>query len=249
MGILYGIVGVILGIIILLVIIYIILVIKLRQFGFKGIKLSDIKDEVKELEDDEPRQVSGMTNIFLPQILNDIKDFNLEEMFFLTEKSIRTILNAIENKNISILNNKDLNLINKNLKLHLEDLINSDILYSYDDICFHKHAIKDYKYNKGIATIEIVSSLEYYYKKEVNNKIESKHNNKKHQALYTTKYVYIFDNEAYKKEINIYGLNCPNCGAVVNSLKAKTCSYCKSGLNIQVVDLLKCWKLIECKDN
>ena len=52
-----------------------------------------------------------------------------------------------------------------------------------------------------------------------------------------------------EKDINVYGLNCPNCGAVVHSLQNKTCSYCKTGLNIQVVNLLKCWKLIECKDN
>ena len=130
----------------------------------------------------------------------------------------------------------------------MEDLINSDIIYTYDDIVFHKHAIKDYKYNKGIATLEISSSLEYYYKKEVNGEIVSKKTNKKEQVVYITKYVYIFDNDAYKKDINIYGLNCPNCGAVVNSLKNKTCSYCKTGLNIQVVDLLKCWKLIDCRN-
>lgn len=249
MGFVYGFIGVIFGILALLVILYIFIVLKLRKYGFKGFSLSSLKNEIEELQDSDPRQISGMTNIFLPQILKDFKNFNIEEMYLLVEKSIRSILNAIENKDISILEDKDFNLINKKLKLQLEDLIKNDIIYSYDDIVFHRHAIKSYKYKNGIATLEITSSLEYYYNKSNAGEQLVKKNKKKKQALYITKFVYIVDNDAYEKDINVYGLNCPNCGAVVKSLKSKTCAYCKTGLNIQVVNLLKCWKLIECKDN
>lgn len=248
MAFLYGFLGVIIGIIVLLVGLYIFIVIKLRKMGFHGLSLGSIKDEIEELNDVSPKQISGMTSVYLPQIINDFPDFNLNQMYLLAEKSIRSILNAIENKDIKILEDKDFNLINKKLKLQLEDLIKSDIIYSYDDIMFHKHAIKSYNYKDGVATLEITSSLEYYYKKIVDGKEETK-SKKKKQARYITKYVYIADRDAYEKDINVYGLNCPNCGAVVHSLKNKTCSYCKTGLNIQVVDLLKCWKLIECKDN
>lgn len=249
MAFIYGFLGVIFGIIILLVAIYVFIIFKLRKYGFHGLSLNSIKDEIDDLNDNEPKQVSGMTSIFIPQILKDFPDFNLDQMYLLAEKSIRTILNSIENKDIKILENKDFNLINKKLKLQLEDLINSDILYSYDDIVFHKHAIKNYSFKNGIATLEITSSLEYFYKKIVDGKEVSKKRNKKKQARFITKYVYIADRDAYEKDINVYGLNCPNCGAVIRSLRSKNCSYCKTGLNIQVVDLLKCWKLIECKDN
>lgn len=249
MSFVYGFLGVIFGIIILLVILYIFIVIKLRKMGFQGKSLGSIKEEIEELNDSFPKQVSGMTPVYLPQILEDFPNFNLEEIYLLVEKSIRSILNSIENKDIKILEDKDFNLINKKLKLQLEDLINSDILYSYDDIIFHKHAIKSYSFKNGIATLEIASSLEYYYKKIKDGVEISKNNKKKKQARFITKYVYIVDSNAYEKDINVYGLNCPNCGAVVHSLRKKTCSYCKTGLNIQVVDLLKCWKLIECKDN
>lgn len=249
MPFLIGFLGIIFGIIVILVGLYIFIVFKMRKFGFHGLSLSSIKDEIDDLNDNEPKQISGMTSVYLPQIMEDFPDFNLSQIYLLTEKSIRSILNAIENKNIKILEDKDFNLINKKLKLQLEDLIKSDILYSYDDIVFHKHAIKGYSFKNGVATLEISSSLEYYYKKIVDDKEVSKSSKKKKQARYITKFVYIVDRDAYEKDINIYGLNCPNCGAVVHSLKNKTCSYCKTGLNIQVVDLLKCWKLIECKDN
>ena len=248
MGFIYGFLGVIIGLIVVLLVLFIYLFHKLRQLGLKANSIFDLKEEVESYIDDGPKQISGMTNVFLPQILKDFKDFNLDEIFLLTEKSIRQTLDAIENKKISILTDKDFNLINKKFKFQLEDLIKSDILYTYDDIKFYKHAIKSYSFNKGTATIEIASSLEYYYTKSIDGQIVE-YSKKKKQARYITKFVYIVDNDAYKKDINIYGLNCPNCGAVIHSLGSKKCSYCKTSLNIQVVDLLKCWKLIECNEN
>lgn len=248
MGFVYGFLGIIFGIIFILIITYLFIVHKLRDFGFHSYNLNDIKDEIEELNDNEPKQISGMTEIFLPQVLEDFNDFNINEIYLLVEKTIGQMLNAIENKDISILNDKDFNLISKKLKFRLEDLIKSDILYTYDDIVFHKHAIKNYTNKNGIATLEIATSVEYYYSKSIDGRVIKKKIKKK-QARYLTKFVYIVDNDAYKRDINIYGLNCPNCGAVVPSLKASKCSYCKTGLNIQVVNLLKCWKLIECKEN
>ena len=248
MGFIYGLLGAILGIIIVLIVFFLILVHKIRKLGFKAHTLAGLKEEISELTDYGPKQISGMTNVYLPQILKDFKDFNLNELCLLVEKSIRQTLSAIENKNLGILNDTDFNLINKKFKFQLEDLIKSDIIYTYDDINFHKHAIKSYSYNNGTATIEVCTSLEYFYSKTIDGEIVE-HSSRKKQVRYTTKFVYIVNNDAYKKDINIYGLNCPNCGAVIHSLGAKKCSYCKTSLNIQVVDLLKCWKLIECNEN
>ena len=120
-----GFLGAIVGFIFLLVIIYFIIVIKLRKFGFNSFKLSSLKNEIEEIQDSNPKQISGMTEVFLPQILKDFPDFNLEQIYLLVEKLIRKMLNSIEEKNISLLEDKDFNLINKKLKLQLEDLINS----------------------------------------------------------------------------------------------------------------------------
>lgn len=248
MSFLLGFLGIIAGIIFLFLIIYLYVIWKLNALGFKGFNLLKIKKEIENNSNSKHKQVSGMTNLLLPQIMKDFKNFNINELFLLTEKSIRTILNAIETKNLSLLESPDLNLINKKLKLQLEDLIRSDILYKYDDIIFHKHALKSYSNKDGIATIEVSSSLEYYYQKIKNGKDISK-NSGKIQTRYITKFVYIIDSNAYEKDINIYGLNCPNCGAVISSLETKRCKYCKTALNIQVIDLLKCWKLIDYKEN
>ena len=72
MSFLIGFLGVIFGIILILIIIYILIIVKLRQFGFKGLKLSSLKDEIEDIQDSNEKQISGMTEIFLPQITKDI---------------------------------------------------------------------------------------------------------------------------------------------------------------------------------
>lgn len=248
MSFLLGFLGVIFGILFIILIIYFYVVYKFNQLGFKGINLFKIKDEIENNSNAVPKQVSGMTNLLLPQIIKDFPDFDINHLYLLTEKSITTILNAIEKKDCSLLEDKDFNLINKKLKLRLEDLINSDIMYKYDDIIFHKHALKRYSKQNGIATIEVSSSLEYFYHKISNGKIIG-NDTVKRQVRYITKFVYIVDSDAYEHDFNVYGINCPNCGAVISSLSSTSCKYCNSGLNIQVVELLKCWKLIDCKEN
>ena len=239
--------GIVLGFFAIIAIIYFYIVHLFHKAGFSGLNLFKLKEELQSEEKDRYKEIGGMTSICLPQILKDFKDFSLDEIFLLTEKSLRTIFKAIENKDMALINTKDFNLINKKLKLQLEDLIDSDIIYKYDDIVFHKHVIKRYTKENGVYKLIISSSLEYYYDKikEGKSLIKDRH---KRQTSYDTTFVYIVDESAYRKDINVYGLNCPNCGAVIESLEKKKCSYCHSGFNIEVIDLLKCWKLIDYKE-
>lgn len=241
-----GLLGVVVGILLVLLIIYFIIVRCFNRLGFPGLNLFKIKEEIEDSAPDGPKEIGGMTSIYLPQILKDFKEFNIDEIYLLTEKSLRTIFRAIETKDMFALNNPDLNMINKKLKLELEDLIDSDIIYKYDDINFHKHVIRRYENNGGVAKLEIASSLEYYFSKTKNGQDLYK-KKKKDQVSCVTTFVYIVDETAYTKDIDVYGLNCPNCGAVVRALHKKECSYCHTSLNIQVASLLKCWKLIDYK--
>ena len=244
MAFLLGFLGVILGLLVVAFLIYFFVSRALSKYGINKDDLVNMKEQLENEEANRHKQISGMTSIYLPQIEKDIKNFNLDEMYLLTEKSLRTIFKAISNKDISFLEDKDFNLINKKLKLQMQNLIDSDIIYKYDDVIFHKHAIKNYSKSNGVYKIVISSSLEYYYKKSKDGKDITKKDHKV-QTSYDTTFVYITDEAAYEKDINIYGLNCPNCGAVIKSIETKKCSYCHTGLNIEVIDLLKCWKIID----
>lgn len=248
---LFVLLGIISAFFIIILLIYILIRIILIKCGFRNKGLFDLYQESKRIKEEEKQRVkniSGMTNVLLPVILKDFKDFNINQFYLLVEKSLRNIFLALEKKDINYLNDKELNIIRQKIILQIEDLEENDISYKYDDVIFHKHAIKSYKRQKGMVILSISTSLEYYYEERKANKIIKSDEYKK-QTRYTTEFAYIVDNELAGFDLNVLGLNCPNCGSPVTSLKEHNCAYCNAVLNIQVGDLLKCWKIIDYKED
>lgn len=250
-GILGGFLGIVIGFLVIVLLIYLFIRSMLNKFGFLGKSMKSIYNEAKEAEALEKRrhkQVMGMTSVYLPEIQRQFKNFNENEIYVLVEKCLRAIFNALENKDLSYLEGDDFNIIREKIHSQIIDLQDNNIYYTYDDVIFHKHAIKSFRREKDVATIEISTSLEYYYNKRKDNK-DISHDNVKKQTRYTTQLVYIIDNTKTGFDINILGINCPNCGSPVESLQQTQCSYCKGALNIQVASLLKCWKIINYKED
>ena len=107
----------------------------------------------------------------------------------------------------------------------MEDLINSDILYTYDDIVFHKHAIKNYSNKNGVATIEVTTSLEYYYSKSANGKIIEKRS-KRGKIFYGCNNYPKCKTAFWDEPI---GKKCPNCNNMLvkkgKKIKCSSCDY------------------------
>ena len=247
---LIGFLGIIIGILFLVLVLYLFIRTMLNKYGFKGKSILSIYQESKRVQEElekKPKQIGGLTTLLLPLILKNFPDFNEKEFYNQTEESIRLILNAIEKREISSLNKKEYDLIREKIRLQTEDLKENKIIYHYHDIIFHKHTIKSYKKEKGMVKLDIASSLEYNYEKIENGKELVK--KRKRQTRYTTTFIYIYDTKEAGFDIRILGANCPNCGAPISSLENKSCTYCKSGLNITVASLLKCWKIIEQKED
>lgn len=250
-GFLFGFLGIICGILFLVLLIYLFIRGLLNKYGFAGMSLKSIYKQAKESERAEKlrhKQVSGMTKILLPEIQRNFKDFNEKEIYVLVEKCLRAIFNALEHEDISYLNDDDFRIIKEKIQNQINDLQSNNITYRYDDIIFHNHAIKSYRYENDIATLEISTSLEYYYSKRKDNK-DISHDDVKKQTRYTTTFVYIVDSTKAGFDIDVLGLHCPNCGSPITSLQQQKCSYCGGAINIQVANLLKCWKIINYKED
>jgi len=250
-GIIGGFVGIIIGFLVIVLLIYLFIRMMMSKFGFGNRSIKSIYDESKQaeaLEKSRHKHVSGMTKILLPEIQRDFKDFNEKEIYLLVEKALIAIFNSLENKDSSYLEEDEFNIIRQKIDEQIIDLQNNNISYNYDDVIFHAHAIKSYKKQKDVATLEISTSLEYYYNKRKNDKDISR-DNVKRQTRYTTQLVYIIDNSKTGFDINVLGLHCPNCGSPIMSLGQTECSYCKGAINIQIASLLKCWKIINYKED
>lgn len=241
--------AVILGVIIFLTLLFLILKNKftnfLKSIGYTN--LNALKYEIKKGEIESKtnhKHVTGMTKLLIPKIVKDFPNFSESELYTKVETSLLAIFNSLENKKIQ--NSEELVLIKEKLKETIEDYKTNKINVTYDDIIFHKHALKYYKKENGALNISISTSLEYYYKKEQDKKVISDYSEYKKQTRYTTEFIYVYDPEKIVKNQNLIGINCPNCGAPVKDLGNKKCRYCGSGLE----DInLKSWHISSYKED
>ncbi len=250
---LQGLVGAILGIIIVILIIFTAIYIGIRKtVGKAGLK--SLKNAMKNNSSYErseyirTKDVSGMTTMLEPVILRDFPDFNKNLLYNQTEKNLLKVFECLDTKSIdSIKNDSDMVLLFDKLKEKVDYSKQVDANIKYDDIKFHRHSIKDYQRNNGVATITIVSSLEYYYIVDGNEReklIDGKSfSDIKKQTRYTSKFIYIYDETKIREKAKLISSHCPNCGAPTT--KSGICEYC--GSRLEPINL-KLWKMSEYKE-
>lgn len=250
MSFLLGFLGAILGIIVVIAIIISCIMIGIsKSIGINDLKtIFGVAKNAKQFAEEDtyrPKNVSGMTRLLEPEILRDFPDFNKDLLYTIAEQNLRKIFSAIENKSVSgIENDNDLILLMPKLKEEIEDIKDRNIEIKYDDIVFHENAIKKYEKTKGMATITISTTLEYYYKNS--DKKENLCNNIKRQTRYTCQFVYIYDEKKLEKKNNIIVINCPNCGAPLRNFELGECEYCSS--HFEPINL-KLWKMSSYKED
>lgn len=198
---------------------------KFRKIAKHYLGTTDIKKvlEKAELENENtPKSLGSMDSIYLENLKHDFKDININELKRLAESVILEIFNCLQTKDLSKLSTKNEKII-AYVKNKLNDFQDTDI----SNMKIHQTVLNKYEKEKGIATIYLATSFEYF-KKE--NGIK-----KKVQKRIKTEYIYVIDSNQVKGSLKSLGLNCPNCGAPIKSLAKKVCSYCQTG----IVDLVK----------
>lgn len=249
-----GLLGVLLGFIIVIVILAIIIFAIYKKItstitdtiGTEN--LNEIKNaakNIKDLKDEEytrEKNVSGMTKLLEPEILRDFPEFNKNLLFSTVEKQLRKVFNSLESKStVSMENDSESIIILPKVKEQIKDMKSTNTSVKYDDVVFHRHAIKKYLKSKGIATIETSTTLEYYY---YNSNKPS--NNLKKQTRYTCEFIYIYDETKFEDRQNVFTISCPNCGAPIRGLKNQICEYCMT--NVHPINL-KLWKMSSYKED
>ncbi len=224
--------------VILIVILVLVLTIrnKVRQFSrevFGTPSLSQGLQNQKEVLAETPRSVSSMTRIYLPQIMRDFPEFNLEEYTQKANTVLKDYLIAIANK--APLENSDANndLVNQ-VENIVSDLNNQNKKQHFESIVIHDTQVTRYKKSNGSVEITFQSAIEYYcYTTDETGKITNGDKSLKTQTAYDICLVYIQDadkvNEHNKGNSSV-GLNCPNCGAPIKNVGKKFCEYCGTGV-------------------
>jgi len=247
MGFVLGFLGACLGIIAGIGIIVFIIYVKVR--GMVGpANMKEIMKAARNARDYERQEysreknVSGMTKVLEPAILRDFEDFNKDFLFSKVEKNLLKIFNAMEEKtDEEIRKDNDLIYMYSTVRDKIQDLKNNNVNVKYDDVVFHRHAIKDYLKSAGKATVTLSSTLEYYYSDDSNKNKNKKFSDLKRQTRYTTQFVYVYDETKFKYNQMAHTISCPNCGAPLGKLGAGNCQYC--GTYIKPINL-KGWYMV-----
>lgn len=245
-----SIIGALVGILLAIGIVVFIIYCKLKSVvGPTNMKiLTNTISNIKDIEREEysrEKNVRGMTKLLEEEILRDFPDFNTELIFSICESNLRKILNALESQDDSkIKNDSNFIYLKKKISEQIEDMKSSHITEKYDNIEFYRHAISAYTKKNGKATIQISSTLSYYYSTTRNDK--KAFSDIKKQTRYTSEFVYVYDETNFNENQVSFSVHCPNCGAPLRNLKSDYCEYCST--YIEKINS-KVWKMNSYKED
>ena len=202
-------------------------------------EVGSLKDVIKDIGTfdkqnyEKEKSIGGLTNLLLPTIQEDFPDFNLSNFYGQNKRDISFIMNSLSNGlKEDIENNDDLILIRSFLITKIDDMETSERKETYDNIEVGKSALKSYKKTNGAATIDVSSSVSYYYNST--DKKKRVYDDVKKSSKVNTTYVYVYDEAKFSDNVTHFGLHCPNCGAPLSDLSS-TCKYC--GIYTEPVNL------------
>ena len=189
---------------------------KIHNFLGEYFGNTNIKEVLKQTELDAqntPKSISGMDSIYVHQIEEDFPEISISELKRESEKIILDYFSSIQNKDSSkIKNDKIKSIVNHKI----EELGERNV--SYESIKFHNTVISSYQKKSSVASIMFATNVEYYM-------IEN-NEKKKIQDRAKIEFIYVIDSEKVPINIKTLGINCPNCGSPIKSIKEKHCEYC-----------------------
>lgn len=176
-----------------------------------------------------PKSVSAITSLALPNIIADFPDFQYDEMKVRAENVLTGYLRAITEKDTGLL--KDCNYeLKEKLTNHLQMLDSQGQRERFDQIKIHRTEISNYTKRDGRCIITFQSSLQCYHSvTDDSNRVIKGSKEARYQTRFNTDLIYIQDRDLVENDADkALAMNCPNCGAPLETLGAKVCQYCDS---------------------
>ncbi len=173
-----------------------------------------------------PKSIASATSLYLPQIMRDFPEFHYDEMKTRAENVLTSYLRSIDAVNASLLT-EGTEELRESLGMRIQMLRNRECAEHFQRIHIHRTEISQYRREKGRCSVVMQSSVEYIHYVGQGTKVVSGRKDLKEQARYNVELVYIQDRDTVENLGDSgLGLNCPNCGAPLPGLGAKTCIYC-----------------------
>lgn len=204
---------------------------KLKTYSRLFFGTESISEGLKKTEMEyatTPKSVAGATSLYMPQIMRDFPEFHLEEMKERAENVLTSYLQCIDAKNPALLA-EGTNELKDKLRIKIAGLTNEDSSEHFERIKIHKTEVNKYRKEKGRCSVVFQSAVGYVHYVEKNGKVITGRKERLEQSKYNVEVSYI-QNRDVVENLGDSGLalNCPRCGAPLESLGAKICMYCDS---------------------
>lgn len=168
-----------------------------------------------------PKSVSSATDLYLPSIIRDFPEFHYEEMKERAQNVLMSYLKSIDAQDKKMLT-EGTNELKEKLEMYIDSLRQMNKQEHYEQIKIHRTEIHKYKKMKGRCSVIFQSAIEFF--QDASKGI-------KKQAKFNIELIYIQDQDYVDNQGDQgLGLNCPNCGAPISTLGAKTCEYCDTAI-------------------
>ena len=192
-----------------------------------------------------PKSVASATRLYLPSIMKDFPEFHYDEMKGRAENVLTSFLRSVDAQNNSILT-EGTNELKDKLLMRIEALRREGKKEHFQNIRIHRTEIQQYRKVKGRCSVVFQSAVECKHYLEKDGKIIKGSNQLLEQSKYNVELIYIQDREQIE-DLGDAGLalNCPNCGAPLSSLGAKTCEYCGTPI---IEFNIKTWNFSDVKE-
>lgn len=192
-----------------------------------------------------PKSVSAATNLYLPSIMKDFPEFHYDEMKSRAENVLTSFLRSVDAQNNSLLT-EGTNELKDKLLMRIEALRREEKKEHFQNIRIHRMEIQQYRKVKGRCSVVFQSAVECKHYLEKDGKVIKGSNQLLEQSKYNVELIYIQDREQIEDLGDAgLGLNCPNCGAPLSSLGAKTCEYCGTPI---IEFNIKTWNFSDVKE-
>lgn len=211
----------------------------LSQQLFQTDSLTEGYAQVKEELSQKPKSVSGMTTVYLPQIARDFPEFHLDEFKNRAENMLQSAFAAITTGDVAHLQNASPQLTQR-ITLQIENNRSHGIVETYRNVTLYQTEIARYVKQGGTCTITLQSAVGHDYTAMQGGKLVAGDGQYREQCKYNIHLVYIQDAGKLALDANAHGTTCPNCGAPITNLGAKSCDYC--GGAVEAINV-KVWQI------
>lgn len=176
--------------------------------------------------------LSSMTRLMLPLIEKDFPGFSWPQMKVRAENTVRSVLAAIDGRDLSLLSQGDAGgQLLKTVSQLIDDDVRSGINEHFEQVEIHDTVISGYEKRNGLCVVRLQSGVGYdTYRTGEGTETEQDHTPHHVETRYNSELVYVQDVSKAPPEMQASGLHCPNCGAPVKTLGQKHCDYCGAAL-------------------